>query len=84
MMRNTEIDLLTLMTSGQVDFILSAYESNAIPQTQTYHNTVFITLPPFINLGNLSYVNYYHQVNVTWTENGGSQRPLRAIQWFIQ
>ncbi|ADY01978.1 ABC-type molybdate transport system periplasmic component-like protein [Vulcanisaeta moutnovskia 768-28] len=70
MMRNTEIDLLTLMTSGQVDFILSAYESNAIPQTQTYHNTVFITLPPFVNLGNLSYVNYYHQVSVTWTENG--------------
>lgn len=70
MMRNTEIDLLTLMASGQVDFILSAYESNAIPQTQTYHNTVFITLPPFINLGNLSYVNYYHQVSITWTENG--------------
>jgi len=70
MMRNTEIDLLTLMAAGQVDFILSAYESNAIPQTREYHNMVFITLPPFINLGNLSYVNYYHQVSVTWTENG--------------
>jgi molybdate/tungstate transport system substrate-binding protein len=70
MMRNTEIDLLTLMAAGQVDFILSAYESNAIPQTREYHNMVFITLPPFINLGDLSYVNYYHQVSVTWTENG--------------
>ncbi|PLC61332.1 molybdenum ABC transporter substrate-binding protein, partial [Vulcanisaeta sp. EB80] len=70
MMRNTEIDLLTLMAAGQVDFILSAYESNAIPQTREYQNMVFITLPPFINLGNLSYVNYYHQVSVTWTENG--------------
>ncbi|MGC9152369.1 MAG: substrate-binding domain-containing protein [Vulcanisaeta sp.] len=70
MMRNTEVDLLTLMASGQVDFILSAYESNAIPQTKEYHNAVFITLPPFINLGDLSYVSYYHQVSVTWTENG--------------
>ncbi|MFP3296227.1 MAG: substrate-binding domain-containing protein [Vulcanisaeta sp.] len=70
MMRNTEIDLLTLMAAGQVDFILSAYKSNAIPQTREYHNMVFITLPPFINLGDLSYVNYYHQVSVTWTENG--------------
>ncbi|MCG2879813.1 MAG: substrate-binding domain-containing protein [Vulcanisaeta sp.] len=69
-MRDTEIDLLTLMTAGQVDFILSAYESNAIPQTQEYHNVVFITLPPFINLGDLNYVNYYHRVSVTWTENG--------------
>jgi molybdate/tungstate transport system substrate-binding protein len=70
MMRNTEIDLLTLMAAGQVDFILSAYKSNAIPQTRGYYNMVFITLPPFINLGDLSYVNYYHQVSVTWTENG--------------
>lgn len=69
-MRNTEIDLLTLMAAGQVDFVLSAYESNAIPQTQEYHNVVFITLPPFINLGDLNYVNYYHRVSVTWTENG--------------
>ncbi|MFB6470397.1 MAG: substrate-binding domain-containing protein [Vulcanisaeta sp. AZ3] len=70
MMRNTEVDLLTLMAAGKVDFILSAYESNAIPQTKVYNNTVFITLPPFINLGDLDYVSYYHQVSVTWTENG--------------
>jgi hypothetical protein len=70
MMRNTEIDLLTLMAAGQVDFILSAYESNAIPQTREYHNMVFITLPPIINLGDLSYVNYYHKVSVTRTEHG--------------
>jgi len=70
MMRNTEVDLLTLMSAGQVQFILSAYTSNAIPQTRIYKGTAYITLPPMVNLGNLSYVNYYHQVNVTWTEVG--------------
>ena len=74
-MRNTEIDLLTLMyANNSVQFILSAYTSNAIPQTEYYQekgfNMTYITLPPFINLGNLSYVNYYHKVNVTWTELG--------------
>lgn len=70
MMRNTEVDLLTLMSAGQVQFILSAYLSNAIPQTKTYSGTAYITLPPLVNLGNLSYVSYYHRVNVTWTEVG--------------
>jgi len=70
MMRNTEVDLLTLMSAGQVQFILSAYTSNAIPQTHIYKGTAYITLPSMVNLGNLSYVNYYHQVNVTWTEVG--------------
>ncbi|MGC9112004.1 substrate-binding domain-containing protein [Acidilobus sp.] len=74
-MRNTEIDLLTLMyANNSVQFVLSAYTSNAIPQTEAYQqkgfNMTYITLPPFINLGNLSYVNFYHQVNVTWTELG--------------
>ncbi len=74
-MRNTEIDLLTLMTANNsVQFILSAYTSNAMPQTKSYQqqgfNITYITLPPFINLGNLSYVNFYHKVNVTWTELG--------------
>lgn len=74
MMRNTEVDLLTLMNAGQVQFILSAYLSNAIPQTQQYKGTAYITLPPMINLGNLSYVNYYHQVSVTWTEAGTTKQ----------
>ncbi|WP_291767476.1 substrate-binding domain-containing protein [Caldivirga sp. UBA161] len=69
-MRNTEIDLFTLMQAGQIQFILSAYLSNALPQTQEYKGTAYITLPPMVNLGNLSYVPYYHQVNVTWTEVG--------------
>ncbi|WP_069807000.1 substrate-binding domain-containing protein [Vulcanisaeta thermophila] len=69
-MRDTETDLLTLMLTSKMDFILSAYESNAIPQTKAYKGLTYITLPPFINLGNLSYVDYYHQVNVIWTESG--------------
>ncbi len=77
-MRNTEIDLLTLMyANSSVQFILSAYESNAIPQTEYYvqkgFNMTYITLPTFINLGNLSYVNFYHRVNVTWTELGQTE-----------
>lgn len=69
-MRNTEIDLFTLMQSGQIQFILSAYLSNGMIQTELYKGTAYITLPPQINLGNLSYVPLYHEVNVTWTENG--------------
>jgi len=74
-MRNTETDLLTLMaTNNSISFILSAYMSNALPQTESYqsegYNITYITLPPLINLGNLSYVNYYHNVNVTWSELG--------------
>lgn len=74
-MRNTETDLLTLMaTNNSVSFILSAYMSNALPQTKSYqsegYNITYITLPPLVNLGNLSYVNYYHNVNVTWSELG--------------
>ncbi|MGC9133962.1 substrate-binding domain-containing protein [Caldisphaera sp.] len=74
-MRNTETDLLTLMaTNNLVSFILSAYMSNALPQTKNYqsegYNITYITLPPLVNLGNLSYVNYYHNVNVTWSELG--------------
>ncbi|MGC8674972.1 substrate-binding domain-containing protein [Fervidicoccus sp.] len=74
-MRNTETDLLSLMTANNtVQFILSAYLSNAIPQVQYYqqngYNITYITLPSAINLGDLSYVNYYKQVNVTWTQLG--------------
>ena len=77
-MRNTEIDLLSLMaTNNSINFILSSYLSNAMPQVEFYRskdvNITYITLPPLINLGNLSYVPYYHRVNVTWTELGTSK-----------
>jgi len=29
--------------------------------------------PPLINLGNLSYLSFYHKVNVTWTELGKTE-----------
>ncbi|GGP21924.1 tungstate ABC transporter substrate-binding protein WtpA [Thermocladium modestius] len=69
-MENTEVDLVTLMESGKIDFILSAYMSNALPTHAAVPTIGIITLPDQINLGNLSMVNYYHSVNVTWTENG--------------
>ncbi|MEM3327051.1 MAG: substrate-binding domain-containing protein, partial [Thermoproteus sp.] len=69
-MRTTETDLLSLMPTGQIQFILSAYLSNAIPQAKEYRGLAYITLPPQINLGSLDYVQYYHSVNVTWTEAG--------------
>ncbi len=69
-MRTTEVDLLSLMASGQIDFVLSAYLSNAIPQVQEYKGLAYITLPPQVNLGSLDYASYYHSVNATWTEAG--------------
>lgn len=69
-MRTTETDLLSLMATGQIDFVLSAYLSNAIPQVQEYKGLAYITLPPQVNLGSLDYVSYYHSVSVTWTETG--------------
>ncbi|MGC9117959.1 MAG: substrate-binding domain-containing protein [Thermoproteus sp.] len=69
-MRTTEVDLLSLMASGQIQFVLSAYLSNAIPQVKEYRGLAYITLPPQINLGSLEYVSYYHKVGVSWTETG--------------
>ncbi|MEZ0249187.1 MAG: substrate-binding domain-containing protein [Thermoproteus sp.] len=69
-MRTTETDLLSLMATGQIQFVLSAYLSNAIPQVKEYKGLAYITLPPQINLGSLDYVQYYHSVNATWTEAG--------------
>lgn len=69
-MRTTEVDLLSLMASGQIDFVLSAYLSNAIPQVQEYKGLAYITLPPPVNLGSLDYASYYHSVKATWTEAG--------------
>jgi len=72
-MRTTEVDLLSLMAAGQIQFVLSAYLSNAIPQVEEYKGLAYITLPPQINLGSLDYVPYYHMVSVSWTEAGATK-----------
>lgn len=69
-MRDTETDLVTLMQSGQIDFITSAYTSNAISQVKNQPNMAYITLPNFINLGDLSQLSYYYQGNFQYTEQG--------------
>ncbi|MFB6490378.1 MAG: substrate-binding domain-containing protein [Thermoproteus sp. AZ2] len=69
-MRNTETDLLPVMASGQIQFILSAYVSNAVVQVKQYANVTYITLPPQVSLGSLKYADYYHQANFNWTEVG--------------
>ena len=69
-MRDTETDLVTLAESDQVDFITSAYESNAISQVANQPSLAYITLPNFINLGDLSQLSYYYQGNFNYTEQG--------------
>jgi molybdate/tungstate transport system substrate-binding protein len=69
-MRDTETDLVTLAESGQVDFITSAYRSNAISQVKNQPNLAYITLPNFINLGDVAQLNYYYQGNFKYTEQG--------------
>lgn len=69
-MRDTETDLVTLMQSGQVDFITSAYTSNAISQVKNQPNMAYITLPNFINLGDVSQLSYYYQGNFNYTSQG--------------
>ena len=68
--RSTETNLLPLMASQDLSFIISAYKSNAIPQVKQYSNTAYITLPPQINLGNISHLNYYQGINFSVTEQG--------------
>ncbi len=53
------------MQTQHIDFITSAYLSNALSQTanSTQTNLTYITLPTSINLGVLSNINYYHKVN---------------------
>jgi molybdate/tungstate transport system substrate-binding protein len=68
--RNTETDLLPIVSSADLSFIISAYQSNAIPQVRQYSNTAYITLPPDISLGNMSYLNLYHSINFTLTQQG--------------
>jgi molybdate/tungstate transport system substrate-binding protein len=74
-MANTETNLVTLMQTQHIDFIISAYESNAIPQTgnSSQTNLAYITLPDSINLGNLSNINYYNQANFNYTELGTTE-----------
>jgi molybdate/tungstate transport system substrate-binding protein len=64
-MQNTETDLVPLVQTDHIDFILSAYESNAIPQTgnSTQTHLAYITLPDAVNLGVLSDLSYYHLAN---------------------
>jgi len=68
--RDTETDLLTLMNSGQLSFIISAYTSNAIPQTKGNSNLAYITMPPQFNLGSINYVNLYHTISFKLTQQG--------------
>jgi len=62
---NTETDLVPLVQTDHIDFILSAYKSNAIPQTgnSTQTGLAYITLPTAVNLGVLSDLSYYHLAN---------------------
>ena len=65
-MANTEEDLVPLMQTQHIDFIISAYMSNAIPQTgnSTQTGIAYITLPDAVNLGVLSDLSYYHEANM--------------------
>jgi molybdate/tungstate transport system substrate-binding protein len=65
LMRNTETNLVPLVQTDHIDFIISAYESNAIPQTgnSTQTHLAYITLPDAVNLGVLSDLSYYHLAN---------------------
>ena len=72
--RSTETNLLPLMTSQDLSFIISAYKSNAIPQTKQYANTAYITLPPQINLGDMSYLSLYQGISFSVTEQGVTQQ----------
>jgi molybdate/tungstate transport system substrate-binding protein len=69
---STETTLVTLMQTQHIDFITSAYLSNAIPQTgnSTQTGLAYITLPDAINLRVLSDLSYYHQANFNYTELG--------------
>jgi molybdate/tungstate transport system substrate-binding protein len=73
---NTETDLVPLVQTDYIDFILSAYKSNAIPQTgnSTQTGLAYITLPTAINLGVLSDLSYYHLANFS-LYSGNSSLP---------
>jgi molybdate/tungstate transport system substrate-binding protein len=72
-MADTETTLVTLMQTQHIDFITSAYESNAIPQTANKTNMAYITLPSSVNLGVLSDTSYYNEANFSYTELGTTE-----------
>ena len=72
-MADTESTLVTLMQTQHIDFITSAYESNAIPQTANQTNLAWITLPNSVNLGVLSDTSYYNKANFSYTELGTTE-----------
>jgi molybdate/tungstate transport system substrate-binding protein len=71
-MTNSEDDLVPLVQTDHIDFILSAYESNAIPQTNQT-GLAWITLPTQVNLGVLADTPYYNKANFDYTELGTTQ-----------
>ncbi len=72
-MANSEDDLVPLMQTDHIDFITSAYESNAIPQTNQT-GLAWITLPTQVNLGVLANTPYYNEANFNYTELGTTQK----------
>jgi molybdate/tungstate transport system substrate-binding protein len=72
-MTNSEDDLVPLMQTDHIDFITSAYESNAIPQTANQTSLTWITLPTQVNLGVLAETPYYNEANFNYTELGTTQ-----------
>ena len=72
-MANSEDDLVPLMQTDHIDFITSAYESNAIPQTENQTSLAWITLPTQVNLGVLANTLYYNEANFNYTELGTTQ-----------
>jgi molybdate/tungstate transport system substrate-binding protein len=73
-MENSEDDLVPLMQTDHIDFITSAYESNAIPQTANQTSLAWITLPTSVNLGVLSNTPYYNNANFSYTELGATEQ----------
>ena len=72
-MANSEDDLVPLMQTDHIDFITSAYESNAIPQTANQTSLAWITLPTQVNLGVLANTLYYNEANFNYSELGTTQ-----------
>jgi molybdate/tungstate transport system substrate-binding protein len=72
-MTSTETDLVPLMQTQHIDFILSSYLSNAVPQTTNQTSLAYITLPDQVNLGVLSDTSYYNKANFSYTELGTTE-----------
>ncbi|HYB92933.1 MAG TPA: substrate-binding domain-containing protein [archaeon] len=72
---STETTLVTLMQTQHIDFITSAYLSNAIPQTGNSSQTqlAYITLPTSVNLQLMSMIHYYQKADFSYTELGTTE-----------